>query len=89
MKKTMKQLFSSLLCICFLVVFSFSVGAAEALTEAIASLDTSQKYDIMEYDYVTGTKRVIPWEIFRITAAVRPLLMSLTLWLLSCRDSLK
>ncbi len=62
MKKTMKQLFSSLLCICFLVVFSFSVGAAEALSKVIASLDTSPKYDIIEYDYVTGTKRVIPWE---------------------------
>ena len=62
MKKTIKQIFSSLLCVCFLVVFSFSVGAAEALSEVIASLDTAEKYDIIEYDYVTGTKRVIPWE---------------------------
>ena len=28
----------------------------------IASLDNSENYDIIEYDYITKTERVIPWE---------------------------
>ena len=60
MKKARKRIFASLLCVCFFIAFSITAGAADALSDILASLDTVEKYDIIEYDYITKTKRVIP-----------------------------
>lgn len=63
----MKQIFSSLFCVCFLVVFSFSVGAAEALSEAIASLDTAEKYGIINMIMSREPNALSHGKVFRIT----------------------
>lgn len=62
MKKALKRIFASLLCACFCIAFSITAGAADALSDILASLDTVEKYDIIEYDYVTGNEQVISWE---------------------------
>lgn len=62
MKKTIKRILASLLCVCFCIAFSITAGAADALSDILASLDTVEKYDIIEYDYVTGNEQVISWE---------------------------
>ena len=62
MKKARKCIFASLLCACFCIAFSITAGAADALSDILASLDTVKKYDIIGYDYVTGNEQVISWE---------------------------
>ncbi len=62
MKNNLKQIFASLLCASLFFSFSVSADAADLISDTIASLDNSENYDIIEYDYITKTERVIPWE---------------------------
>ena len=62
MKNNLKQIFASLLCASFFFSFSVSADAAALISDPIASLTNSENYDIIEYDYITKTERVIPWE---------------------------
>lgn len=42
--------------------FPFPQEPVDPISDVIASLDNSENYDIIEYDYITKTERVIPWE---------------------------
>ena len=89
MKKTTKQVSLPFSAYVFLLCFLFPLARRKRSQKVIASLDTAEKYDIMNMIMSQEPNALSHGKAFLITAAVRPLLMSLTPWLLSCRDSLK
>ena len=70
MKKCMKSIFTLSLALCFLCSFVISADAVDWVgTDAFGLFETFDEGDLIEYDYVSKTQRVIPAEeIFNYAA---------------------
>lgn len=70
MKKCMKSIFTLSLALCFLCSFVISADAVDWVgTDASGLFETFDEGDLIEYDYVSKTQRVIPAEeIFNYAA---------------------
>ena len=62
MKKSLRTILASLLALCFMFAFAASAGAAEAVYELIGQLETVDYGNLIEYDYINKTERVIPMD---------------------------
>ncbi len=62
MKKSLRTILASLLALCFMFAFAASAGAAEAVYELIGQLETADYGNLIEYDYINKTERVIPMD---------------------------
>ena len=62
MKKSLRTVLASLLALCFMFAFAASAGAAEAVYELIGQLETVDYGNLIEYDYINKTERVIPMD---------------------------
>lgn len=60
MKYFIRRTLAVTLVLCFILAFSFSAGAVDAVGDAVASLDKGESGNLIEYDYITKTKRIIP-----------------------------
>lgn len=60
MKKSLRTILAALLTLCFMLAFAVSAGAAEAAAAVIGNLGRRESGDIIEYDYINKTERVIP-----------------------------
>ena len=60
MKNLIRRTFAVTLALCFILAFSFSAGAVDAIGNVAQSLDKGESGNLVEYDYITKTKRIIP-----------------------------
>ena len=72
MKKSLRTVLASLLALCFMFAFAASAGAAEAVDAWVSSFDNGDFGDIVEYDYINKTERIISQdEIFDYASVTR------------------
>lgn len=62
MKKSLRTILAALLALCFMFAFAASAGAVEAVNELIGQLETVDYGNLIEYDYINKTERVIPMD---------------------------
>ena len=59
MKYFIRRTLAVTLVLCFILAFSFSAGAVDAVGDVIASLDKGDFGDVVEYDYINKTERIL------------------------------
>ena len=59
MKKSLRTILAALLALCFMFAFASSAGAVEAANAWVSSFDNGDFGDIVEYDYINKTERII------------------------------